>query len=122
MATSADRKVCNSCGLELPAGHAGPCPKCDGTIIGIHKGAVDAIPMRDSQAIEFASIAKSRKIRWGLLLSSLILTLIPTLLQWTLGFPWGIIVGLVLSIVAWVLGLWAVSRIEKSTRDHFGFY
>jgi hypothetical protein len=89
-------------------------------VIGFERGLSDAMPpMKDAVAVEYASIAKSWKVRSGLLLCACIFTVASAVSGSAFGLLWGIIISLALSGASFVIGLWAVARVEEITRDRF---
>jgi hypothetical protein len=105
---------CGNCGLKLPLIYPESCPKCgskkrtlsvvgEGGIIIGGKGIVNIYK-------------KYRKINWFLLIIVILLSLIPNYRGYLIGDFEGIIFNIIISIIAFFLGCYAIIKIKEKEK------
>ena len=116
MNTSAHPAFCSGCGLSLEPGHAGPCPKCGDTrktfAVSLHGVIKPHASLSWKHTHEFY---EKHKIFLPVVIG---ISLVSPFLGLVLAGWWGVIVGLLIGIATFFLGLLAVTKVREIREGH----
>lgn len=105
---------CGNCGLKLPLSYPESCPKCGSRKQTLSIAAEGGLIIGGKGIVEIYK--KYRKINWVLLLPVILLSLIPNYRGYLIGDFEGIILNIIISIIAFVLGCYAIITIKEKDK------
>jgi hypothetical protein len=112
--TSMSNAECLGCGRELD--RPGPCPDCGGANRAIHLTARTELKL--GQSMTTTRLRQSLEKNKPLLAVVLVITVSSPFLGLFLAGAPGVLAGLVLGILSFALGLFAVTRVRESDTVH----
>ncbi len=105
---------CGNCGLKLPLGYPESCPKCGSKKQTLSVVGEGGLILGGKGIVEIYK--QYRKINWFLLIIVILLSLIPNYRGYLTGDFNGIIFNIIISIVAFFLGCYAIITIKEKEK------
>lgn len=113
---NAIKATCKICGQDLPLEHVGRCPSCG------KEGKIIKLMIHESIGTKESLVWETRKEYYlkhkGALATVIAITVISPLLGLILAGPVGVIVGLVLGGISYLLGPRALTKVIERTKGH----
>ena len=107
------RAFCKWCNKTLPLNHEGPCPQCGKKGKHFAVTITASVKIKDSLKTEFKYLKENQKMLFVVFL----ITYITAFLGYFISGVWGIVIGLLLGFISFLLG--SLASKEVIERDHY---
>ncbi len=118
--SSEQHASCHHCGYPVSTQHSGPCPRCGQPGIVEIRVARDAIHVHATEGGELETLREFYKKNPILIFISLALTIASSFAGVVIVGPVGLVLGLLLGFVAFLIGPRAVTHFSEIRRTRIG--